>query len=76
MVERINLESEQFLELTEAIARGKYSWACILLLQLVGYNPIDYLPYRTYYRFVKERLQTHSNKNNALEESQSRDRSD
>ncbi len=58
MADKIKLESEQLTQVTEAIARRKYSLACILLLKSVGYNPSDYIPYRTYYRALKENLPT------------------
>jgi hypothetical protein len=54
MVKPITLRSEQFGKLVRAIAQGKYSWACMLFLEFVGYNPLDYIPCRTYYRLVKE----------------------
>jgi hypothetical protein len=45
---------EQLNQMLEAIVDGKYSWACILMLRSVGYNPLDYIPYRTYARIMKE----------------------
>ncbi len=39
-----------------AILSGKYSWACVLMLRVMGYNPMDYIPYRTYNRLMKEQL--------------------
>jgi hypothetical protein len=48
------LTAEQLDQILDAIVDGKYSWACILLLRSVGYNPLNYLPYRTYARIVKE----------------------
>ncbi|MEG4329272.1 HetP family heterocyst commitment protein, partial [Microcoleus sp. herbarium5] len=36
----------------------KYSWACFLLLRCTGYNPLDYIPYRTSNRLLKENSQT------------------
>jgi hypothetical protein len=48
------INHEQFNEITEAILAGKYSWACFLLLRCAGYNPLHYIPYRTYNRLVKE----------------------
>lgn len=48
------LDSEQLGEITEAILDGKYSWACFLLLRDVGYEPSEYIAYRTYYRLLKE----------------------
>jgi hypothetical protein len=45
---------EQFTQVVEAILDGKYSWACVLILQYAGYNPLHYIPYRTYNRLMKE----------------------
>jgi arginine utilization protein RocB len=45
---------EQFTQVIEAIAEGKYSWACVLILRFAGYNPLHYIPYRTYNRLDKE----------------------
>jgi hypothetical protein len=51
---KISLTSEDSNRIIEAILNGKYSWACILFLRSMGHNPIDYIPYRTYYRLAKE----------------------
>lgn len=48
------ISSEQLNQIVEAILDGKYSWACVLLLRCVGYNPLQYIPYRTYNRLLKE----------------------
>lgn len=45
---------QQFDKIVEAILAGKYSWACVLMLRLAGYNPLHYIPYRTYNRLLKE----------------------
>ncbi len=45
---------EQFNQVVEAILSGKYSWACVLILRFAGYNPLHYIPYRTYNRLMKE----------------------
>lgn len=52
------MTSEEFDQVIEAIAQGRYSWACILILRIAGYNPLHYLPYRTYRRLIKENLKT------------------
>lgn len=49
---------EQFNEVTEAIANGRYSWACVLILRYIGYNPIHYIPQRTYSRLIQKNRQT------------------
>lgn len=45
--------TEEWEAILKAISAGKYSWACVLILQTVGYNPLTYIPYRTYIRYVK-----------------------
>lgn len=47
---------DQFSQVVEAILSGKYSWACVLILRFAGYNPLHYMPYRTYNRLMKEQL--------------------
>ncbi|HAX76949.1 MAG TPA: heterocyst differentiation protein [Cyanobacteria bacterium UBA11372] len=51
------LTEEQFEVVVEAILSGKYSWACVLILRFAGYNPLHYIPYRTYNRIVKSTYQ-------------------
>ncbi len=48
---------EQFNKIIEAIADGRYSWACVLILRCIDYNPIHYIPQRTYSRLIKENRQ-------------------
>ncbi|MFQ3616117.1 MAG: HetP family heterocyst commitment protein [Cyanobacteriota bacterium] len=48
------MSPDQFNQVVEAILEGKYSWACLLILQFAGYNPLHYIPYRTYNRLMKE----------------------
>jgi hypothetical protein len=48
---------EQFNCIIEAIADGRYSWACVLILRCIDYNPIHYIPQRTYSRLIKENRQ-------------------
>ena len=47
----------QLEQVIDAILDGKYSWACVLFLHRAGYNPLDYIPYRTYNRLSKENSQ-------------------
>lgn len=47
------INTEQIEQIVKAIIGGKYSWACVLLLRSSGLNPIDYIPYRTYIRLIK-----------------------
>ncbi|ACK67239.1 heterocyst differentiation protein [Rippkaea orientalis PCC 8801] len=48
------MKEEQFEEIVAAILNGKYSWACVLILKFAGYNPLHYIPYRTYNRLIKD----------------------
>jgi hypothetical protein len=48
------LTPEQLEQIIRAIADGKYSWACVLMLQFFGKNPLHYIPQRTYSRLLKE----------------------
>ncbi|MEM9903719.1 MAG: HetP family heterocyst commitment protein [Cyanobacteria bacterium P01_D01_bin.44] len=56
--DRHSLEQEtslgQLSQAIEAISNGKYSWACLLILEAAGYNPGLYMPYRTYRRLMQE----------------------
>ncbi len=64
------MTTEQFTQVVDAILNGKYSWACVLILRFAGYNPLHYIPYRTFNRLMKENDlsdRTHSDsKKNAL----------
>ena len=51
--------SRSFDEIISAIISGKYSWACFLMLRWANYNPIQYIPYRTYNRLIKENSKKH-----------------
>ena len=52
------MSEEQFNQIVDAIVSGKYSWACLLILRFSGYNPLHYIPYRTYNRLMKTNRQT------------------
>jgi hypothetical protein len=49
-----SMTEDQFTQIVEAIMNGKYSWACVLILKFAGYNPLHYIPYRTFNRLIKE----------------------
>lgn len=51
------MTDEQFNQVVEAIMSGKYSWACLLILRFAGYNPLHYIPYRTYNRLMKTNIE-------------------
>lgn len=53
------MTEEQFTQVVEAILEGKYSWACLLILKFSGYNPLHYIPYRTYNRLMKDNKKAH-----------------
>jgi hypothetical protein len=54
------ISPEQLNQVIEAITEGRYSWACVLLLRFVGYNPLHFIPQRTYSRLIKENSQPQS----------------
>ncbi len=56
------VKAQQFDKVVEAILAGKYSWACVLMLRFAGYNPLHYIPYRTYNRLLKENSQANRTK--------------
>jgi hypothetical protein len=48
------MSPEQFKQVVDAITEGRYSWACVLILRFGGYNPVHFIPHRTYSRLLKE----------------------
>ncbi|MBD2386074.1 HetP family heterocyst commitment protein [Cylindrospermum sp. FACHB-282] len=52
-----SITPEQLNQVIEAITEGRYSWACVLILRFIGYNPLHYIPQRTYSRLIKENRQ-------------------
>jgi hypothetical protein len=51
------ITTEQLNQVIEAITDGRYSWACVLILRFVGYNPLHFIPQRTYSRLMKDNRQ-------------------
>lgn len=49
-----SISAEEIQQIVEAIQEHKYSWACVLMLRCAGYNPLQYIPYRTYSRILKQ----------------------
>lgn len=47
------MTDEQLNQIVEAIAAGRYFWACVLILRFAGRNPLDFVPYRNYSRLFK-----------------------
>ncbi|MFN6518967.1 MAG: HetP family heterocyst commitment protein [Nostoc sp. CreGUA01] len=50
---KFNFNHEESEEIIKAVRDGKYSWACLLMLRFSGYNPLEYIPSRTYIRLMK-----------------------
>lgn len=55
------MNKKQVEEVVKAILARKYSWACVLILRFHGYDPVDYIPYRTYIRLLKENYLNQNN---------------
>lgn len=51
------MTTDQFDQVVAAISEGRYSWACVLILRFAGYNPVHFIPIRTYSRLLKENRQ-------------------
>jgi hypothetical protein len=63
------MQTEQFIQVLDAILAGKYSWACVLILRFAGYNPLHYIPYRTYNRIVKDNTRKDTKKSQNFSDS-------
>ncbi|RCJ14930.1 hypothetical protein A6S26_09750 [Nostoc sp. ATCC 43529] len=50
---KFNFTHQELEEIIKAVRDGKYSWACLLMLRFSGYNPLEYIPSRTYIRLMK-----------------------
>lgn len=50
---KFNFNAQELEEIIKAVRDGKYSWACLLMLRFSGYNPLEYIPSRTYIRLMK-----------------------
>ena len=57
------LNAAEMDAIIDCILQGKYSVACLLLLEATGRNPLDFIPYRTYNRLQKQRQQAAAFKN-------------
>ncbi len=51
------MNNKQLEEIITAILTRQYSWACVLMLRFNGYDPLQYIPYRTYIRLLKKNYQ-------------------
>ncbi|MDF5707017.1 MAG: HetP family heterocyst commitment protein [Nostoc sp. S4] len=50
---KFNFNHEELEQIIKAVTLGKYSWACVLILRFIGYDPLKYIPSRTYIRLIK-----------------------
>lgn len=62
------INSEEWEPIIKAIVVGKYSWACVLILYVIGLNPIEYIPYRTYMRLIKNNCMFARNSKNETDD--------
>jgi hypothetical protein len=60
------ISEDKMEEIIDAILQGKYSSACLLLLEETGHDPLHYIPYRTYNRLQNQRQQEISARNRAV----------
>lgn len=58
------MNKKQIEEVVKTILARKYSWACVLILRFHGYDPVDYIPYRTYIRLLKDNYLSQDNEAN------------
>lgn len=65
------MSEERFDQIIDAIIDGKYSWACVLILETAGYNPLHYIPYRTYNRLIKQNCTSSQSRKQAKQKQQS-----
>ncbi|MBE8992459.1 HetP family heterocyst commitment protein [Nostoc sp. LEGE 12450] len=64
------ISPEQLEQVMEAISDGRYSWACVLILRFVGYNPLHFIPQRTYSRLIKDNSQVSNSSTSRTNQSQ------
>jgi hypothetical protein len=63
------LSTEEMDQILNAILSGKYSWACALVLQFTGHEPLHYLPQRTYTRIMRDNVYAPYNPNPGMNSS-------
>lgn len=49
------ISADKMAIIIDAILEGRYSYACLMTLEATGYEPMQYIPYRTYNRLQKQR---------------------
>ena len=69
---KVREEDPAFSDIIAAISEGKYSWACVLILRSAGYNPLHYMPYRTYNRIIKANLNLGKNRSQSSKSASSK----
>ena len=69
---KVREEDPAFSDIIAAISEGKYSWACVLILRSAGYNPLHYMPYRTYNRIIKANLNLGKNRSQSSQSASSK----
>ncbi|MDB9372468.1 HetP family heterocyst commitment protein [Nodularia sphaerocarpa] len=47
------IDGEGWGDIIKAIILGKYYWACVLFIHLMGYNPTKYIPPETYLQLLQ-----------------------
>lgn len=48
------ISDDKMEKIIDAVIDGKYSYACLIMLEEAGYDPTHYIPYRTYNRLQKQ----------------------
>lgn len=62
------VDAEGWGQIIKAIAVGKYAWACVLFLHLMGYNPTEYIPRETYLQLLEHNFFSRISKPNPVDE--------
>jgi hypothetical protein len=62
------IDTEGWGQIIKAIAVGKYAWACVLFLHLMGYNPTEYIPRETYLQLLENNFFSRISKPNPVDE--------
>jgi len=48
------ISQDKMDKIIDAVIDGKYSYACLIMLEEAGYDPAQYITYRTYNRLQKQ----------------------
>ncbi len=63
------ISEDKMDSIVDAILEGQYSYACLILLEETGHDPVQYIPYRTYNRLQKQRQMNHLAKRQVMAKS-------